>query len=612
MDQPTNPGGGVPGGSGPAGGDSRHSTDHHDTVLLSDVPEDRFAETVAMPAPRTPDVNIGSLALAAIGQRYEILGEAGHGSMGNVYKARDRETGETVALKLLKPEIASDHAMMERFKNELLFARKITHKNVCRMHEFNRVGGIAYSSMEFVEGESLRSVLSRFGGLPQKKAVDLALQICSGLKEAHAQGIVHRDLKPENIMVDAQGNVKIMDFGIARSMEAMTRMTGSLAGTPQYMAPEQVAGKPVDYRTDIYSLGLILYEMFTGTPAFQADNPVAVALKHMQEEAVPPHQIDPAIPAYIERTILKCLLKEPANRFQSIAQLEQALNGSEAQNLAAAAAVPVRTAGAQKVVSAPAPARIATPTIAPAAAQSKGPSAIVWVLLIAVIALGAFGVLRGIANARAADLIPPAGLPAPVPPEIAYLSSPPKPVHIIATTEPSGPEPSRVPDESAPAPVAPSKPEFANNATPANPQPEAETPKGFSRKGGGLRPRPSAEEAANTLRNDDAPKTNSKRQAARKDVAPETPTPAATGASYLYVKTFLREDHAKEAETKIEDLGMPAGVIQKRVGSADLYIVYSGPYPDAQVASAMQKLEQKGFSNVRSVPVPGSGGNAKQ
>jgi hypothetical protein len=234
------------------------------------------------------------------------------------------------------------------------------------------------------------------------------------------------------------------------------------------------------------------------------------------------------------------------------------------------------------------------------------------VLLIAVIALGAFGVLRGIANARAADLIPPAGLPAPVPPEIAYLSSPPKPVHIIATTEPSGPEPSRVPDESAPAPVAPSKPEFANNATPANPQPEAETPKGFSRKGGGLRPRPSAEEAANTLRNDDAPKTNSKRQAARKDVAPETPTPAATGASYLYVKTFLREDHAKEAETKIEDLGMPAGVIQKRVGSADLYIVYSGPYPDAQVASAMQKLEQKGFSNVRSVPVPGSGGNAKQ
>jgi SPOR domain len=368
----------------------------------------------------------------------------------------------------------------------------------------------------------------------------------------------------------------------------------------------------VDYRTDIYSLGLILYEMFTGVPAFQADNPVAVALKHMQEEAVPPHQIDPAIPAYIERTILKCLLKEPANRFQSIAQLEQALNGSAEQNLAAAA-TPVRTASAQRVVNAPAPARIATPSIAPAAAQSKGPSAIVWVLLIAVIVLGALGTLRGIANARAADLIPPSGRPAPVPPEIAYLSSPPKPVSIItAASEPVGPEPSRVPDEDTAAPATASKPAFANNETPANPQPEAETPKGFSRKEGGVRARPSAAEAAKILRNDAAPKTNPKRQAAKKDVPPETPAPAITGASYLYVKSFLREDRAKEAETKIADLGMPAGVVQKHIGNADVYIVYSGPYPDAQVASAMQKLEEKGFSNVRSVPVPGSGGNEKK
>jgi serine/threonine protein kinase len=611
MGQPTNPGGGVPGGGGPAGADPRHSTDHHDTVLLSDVPEAAFAETVAMPAVQRPAVNIGSLALAAIGQRYEILGEAGHGSMGNVYKARDRETGEIVALKLLKPEIASDHATMERFKNELLFARKITHKNVCRMHEFNRVGGIAYTSMEFVEGESLRSVLSRFGGLPQRKALDLALQICSGLKEAHAQGIVHRDLKPENIMVDAQGNVKIMDFGIARSMEAVTRLTGSMVGTPQYMAPEQVAGKPVDYRTDIYSLGLILYEMFTGTPAFQADNPVAVALKHMREEAVPPHQIDPAIPAYIERTILKCLLKEPANRFQSIAQLEHALDGSEAQS--PASTVPVRTANVQRAVSAPASVRVVAPLIAPVATQRRGPSPIVWVLLAAVVVLGAFGILRGLANSRAADLIPPVGLPAPVPPEIAYLSSPPKPVSIISAPEPTGPEPSRVPDENAAASPAPSKPAFANNDTPANPQPEAETPKGFSRKEAGPRARPSAAAAAKILRNDAAAsKATAKKQPEKGDVQPEIPAPAATGASYLYVKTFLREDRAKEAETKIEGLGMPAGVVQKHVGNADVFIVYSGPYPDAQVASAMQKLEAKGFSNVRSVPVPTSGGNAKQ
>src|ERR1700675_2330606 len=401
MSEPSNSKPGFPTSKGRAEADERH-----DTVLLSDVPEPSalFNEPAAVPVTLP---NLSSASLAALGQRYDILAEAGHGSMGNVYKARDRETGEIVALKLLKPEIASDQAMMDRFKNELLFARKITHKNVCRVHDLNRIGGIAYTSMEFVEGESLRSVLNRFGGFPLRKAVDLALQICSGLKEAHAQGIVHRDLKPENIMVDANGNVKIMDFGIARSMEAVTRLTGSMVGTPQYMAPEQVAGKPVDYRTDIYSLGLMLYEMFTGTAAFTADNPVAVALKQMREEPVPPHQVDPAIPAYIERTILKCLLKEPANRFQSIAQLEQALDGSEAQN-PAAAAMPVRTANAQRVVSAPATARIATPTIAPAAMQRKGPSPIVWVLLIAVIVLGALGTLRGMANAWAADLIPPA------------------------------------------------------------------------------------------------------------------------------------------------------------------------------------------------------------
>src|SRR5579864_3574918 len=167
-----------------------------DTVLLTDTPDSSSPVSEAPTAPLK--LNLSSVSLAALGQRYDILAEAGHGSMGNVYKARDRETGETVALKLLKPEIASDQAMMDRFKNELLFARKITHKNVCRVHEFNRLGGIAYTSMEFVEGESLRSVLNRFGGLPVRKAISVTEQICSGLKEAHAQGIVHRDLKPEN------------------------------------------------------------------------------------------------------------------------------------------------------------------------------------------------------------------------------------------------------------------------------------------------------------------------------------------------------------------------------------------------------------------------------
>src|SRR6202042_1450254 len=193
------------------------------------------------------------------------------------------------------------------------------------VYEFNRVAGIAYTSMEFVEGESLRSVLNRFGALTQKKARDLALQICSGLKEAHVQGIVHRDLKPENVMIDGSGNLKLMDFGIARSMEAVTRQTGAMVGTPAYMAPEQVSGSPVDYRTDIYSLGLMLYEMFTGKPAFTAENAIAVALKQMREDPVPPRTVDPSVPVAIERIILKCLEKSPAKRFQTVSELESAL-----------------------------------------------------------------------------------------------------------------------------------------------------------------------------------------------------------------------------------------------------------------------------------------------
>src|SRR5271154_7522774 len=252
MADPFKPGSSVPAQRGSAGASSGGA--HTETVLMNDAQESTPVRdetalghtqlSTQIPGPgaqagSSSNFNLATNVLAALGQRYEILGEAGHGSMGNVYKARDRETGETVALKLLKPEIASDQAMMDRFKNELLYARKITHKNVCRVYEFNRVAGTPHPSMEFLEGESLRSVLNRFGALSQKKATDLALQICSGLKEAHAQGIVHRDLKPENVMIDGSGNLKLMDFGIARSMEAGTRLTGSMVGTPAYIAPEQ-------------------------------------------------------------------------------------------------------------------------------------------------------------------------------------------------------------------------------------------------------------------------------------------------------------------------------------------------------------------------------------
>ena len=388
------------------------------TVLVSDMPDSAAFATEATPVLASP--NLTTSSLSALSQRYDILGEAGHGNMGNVYKARDRETGETVALKLIKPEIASDQGMMERFKNELLFARKITHKNVCRVYDFNRIGGIAYTSMEYVEGESLRSVLNRFGGLPLRKGIDLALQICSGLKEAHAQGIVHRDLKPENVMIDAQGKLKIMDFGIARSMEASSRLTGAMVGTPAYMAPEQVAGKPVDYRTDIYSLGLMLYEMFTGSQTFHADTPVAVALKQMREEPVAPHDIDPTIPVFIERAILKCLEKDPARRYQSVAELESALRSQSGTGFPSGALAPVASANLPAIRPADATVAVAA-TLLPASPKSKRTSPIVWVLLGAFAVLATLAGLHAMATVKSAQRLPvPLQLPAPAPPPSAF------------------------------------------------------------------------------------------------------------------------------------------------------------------------------------------------
>ena len=181
---------------------------------------------------------------AGIEARYEALSELGRGGMGIVYRGRDRETGETVAVKVLKPEIAADPSSVERFRSEVRLARKITHKNVCRIYDLNRVGDTAYVSMELVQGESLRLILSRFGTLSYRKGIEIARQICAGLREAYAQGVVHRDLKPQNIMLDAAGNAKIMDFGIARSVEAGPTTT-AIVGTPSYMAPSRLRGNPL-------------------------------------------------------------------------------------------------------------------------------------------------------------------------------------------------------------------------------------------------------------------------------------------------------------------------------------------------------------------------------
>ena len=262
--------------------------------------------------------------------RYHIAEKLGKGGMARVYRALDTEINETVALKVVNPEIASDREIMERFKNELKLSRKISHRNVCRMYDFNKEEGTPYITMEYVNGEDLKSLVGRMGPISPGKTAYIAKEVCQGLAEAHRLGVVHRDLKPQNIMIDREGNAHIMDFGIARSVRAkgMTE-TGVLIGTPEYMSVEQVQGKEVDHRSDIYSLGITLYEMVTGQVPFDGDTPISVALKHTTQIPPDPRELNPQIPEDLSRVILRCIEKNRADRYQSADQVLAELKNAE-------------------------------------------------------------------------------------------------------------------------------------------------------------------------------------------------------------------------------------------------------------------------------------------
>ncbi|MHC4398816.1 MAG: serine/threonine-protein kinase [Planctomycetota bacterium] len=261
-------------------------------------------------------------------RRYRIVGLLGKGGMGEVYRADDLKLGQTVALKLLPERLASDPQRLEYFHNEVRLARQVSHPNVCRVYDIGEVDGQHYLSMEYVDGEDLATLIRRIGRLPPDKGVDIARQLCAGLAAAHDRGVLHGDLKPANVMLDGRGRVRITDFGLARLAEEK-EAPGVHAGTPAYMAPEQLAGREVSERSDIYSLGLLLFEVFTGKPAFQADTPTELARLRGDSTPSAPSNIVVDIDPAVERVMLQCLEKEPRERPKSALAVSAAFPGGD-------------------------------------------------------------------------------------------------------------------------------------------------------------------------------------------------------------------------------------------------------------------------------------------
>ena len=582
---------------------------------------------------------------ASVPPRYEVLSQVGAGGTGVVYKVRDLETDEIVALKILKPEIASDPAVHENFKRELCLSCKITHKNVCRIHDFSRSNGTAYASMEFVEGESLLAKLNRAGSLPVNQALEIARQACAGLREAHAQGIVHRDLKPANLMLDRSGTVKIMDFGVARLIHSNNPMTGTIVGTPAYMAPEQAELKPVSACTDIYALGLVLYEMITGTRAFCGDTPVAIALKQIQEYPTRPREIVPKLSAPLEAVILKCIQKDPAKRYQSVEALAAAL-----QRAATARPVAVwQVSLGRKLRRAELCMRQGLQQSAETARAyikrqdwralakvcTKPAALVVPVFLGGVIAFAMHGGARrnphtpppsSLSNAPQSPVGSPAGVPG-TNPGIGQFQAP-NAISVItwqevdlnrtSKTNPEGPQPQAGKLASGDLGAAPATPKEARlpapriakaqkasvSAAPAK-KPSvvpvaaqtvvtasAEQPELLTLAAA---PQPTSLEATSTLL---APPDTTPKDAISTS-APKPPIPEPkSSAAYLEVGSFKEESWASNAVDKLTQLGFRAFLIHKNFLWSQSYRVQVGPFADPkELTAAREKLASEGFKS---------------
>jgi serine/threonine protein kinase len=408
---------------------------------------------------------------SVIGGRYEILSPLGRGGMGVVYRAHDRVLDETVALKVLRGDVAAEPEMPRRFRSEIKLARRVAHPNVCRIYEYGEDGGRQYISMELVEGTNLKEVLRQRGALPPDEAYAVAIQVAEGLEAIHHVGIVHRDLKTLNVMIDAHGAAKVMDFGIAKKVagEGASPSGSYVVGSPEYMSPEQARGQPVDFRSDVYALGIILFEVFTGRVPFRGDTPVATLLMHLE---TPPPLEGPAasaIPLAARPILRKALAKDPAARHGRAHELADALRGARAPVGSVEAARPSPSGGGSRtagiaaaavavgavvlfVVRSRAPASLPPPSIEPTA-------------VVPPVSLGS----------EPPSELPPTPSPSatarpPVTTAPAAVRSAPAPVP-AATASPAAPSPAPTP---LPTPVASASPSPVAPSPPPTPPPEAD------------------------------------------------------------------------------------------------------------------------------------------
>jgi serine/threonine protein kinase/Tfp pilus assembly protein PilF len=340
LDRPNPPGEPGAGGVGaPAKGESSSSNlplpAESSSGLRSPDPDATLVDLDAtlvdgIPPPTSPGRRLSNLFVSAavlqpgdvLGGRYEILQLLGEGGMGAVYKARDRELNRFVALKVIRPELAASPAILARFKQELLLAHQVTHKNVIRIYDLAEADGVKFITMEFIEGEDLRRLLLDRGKFTPEEAVDVIRQVCYALDAAHSVGVIHRDLKPQNVMRDKQGRILVMDFGLARSVqsEGMTQ-TGALVGTMEYMSPEQAMGRELDQRSDLFALGLIFFELLTGKMPYKADTAVASLVRRSQERAIPAADLDPSVPKGLSDIVGGCLERDLNVRYKTAQQI---------------------------------------------------------------------------------------------------------------------------------------------------------------------------------------------------------------------------------------------------------------------------------------------------